>query len=62
MPTAFILQVCIKVLFHARQILVLGMPSDREVTRRLWQGPQGGIPGWDGKSSEAIEEALDRVF
>lgn len=55
MPTAFILQVCVKVLFHAKQLLVLGIPSDREVTRRLWQGPQGGIPGWDGKSSEAIE-------
>ena len=36
--------------------------SNREVTRRLLQEPWGGSPGWDGKSSEAIEEALNRVF
>lgn len=36
--------------------------ANREVTRRLLQEPWGESPGWDGKSSEAIEEALHRVF
>lgn len=59
----FILQVCIKVLFHARQILVLGMPSDRSDQGEALAGALGRDPkGWDRKSSEAIEEALDPVF
>lgn len=47
----FILQVCIKVLFHAKQLLALGM--QRQVTG-TWpggsaRGPREGSQGWMGR-------------